>query len=151
MASGRDCFDIAHGKILEFLFHGVIQLLFAASRITAQRHRVGGTNGRGRRHRRDSCSNGDETTGAGRSRARWSHINHHRHRGAQKALHDRLRRIEQTARRVQLNDQTLRVLRARFINASRNVTRCRRTNRAINFDKRNLLRRDRSCAHQQEN
>ena len=74
------------------------------------------------------------------ARASRGDIHHHGHRGTQKALHDRLRRIEQTARSVELNDQALRALRLCFCNAARNVTRGRGTNRAIDFNQRHLFR-----------
>jgi hypothetical protein len=66
-------------------------------------------------------------------------------------LYYRLRRIEQTARRVELNDQTLCLLRLGFIDTSRNIARRRRTYGSIDFDETNLLSRDRSRTRQPKN
>src|ERR1700736_3950339 len=121
MAFAGDRLDVAHGKILELLLHGVVGLLFAAGRITTQRYWVGSTDGGGRRHRGDACGNGNEATGTGRGRTCRSNVNDHWQRRPQKALHDRLRRVEQAARSVELNDKTLCVLRPSFLDTPRNV------------------------------
>src|SRR5205823_4413305 len=89
---------------------------------------------------RDAGGNRDETTRAGCGRAGGSDINDDRHRRAEKALHDLLRRIEQTSRRVKLNDKTLSILRSRFVDAARNIARGGRPNRSVDINKRDLLR-----------
>ena len=104
LALASDRLDVAHGKILQLLFHRFVGLFFSAAGKAAYRDRMRGADCRGRRHCRDARRNGNETTRAGCGRAGRSDINHDRHRGPEKALHDRLRRIEQAARRVELND-----------------------------------------------
>src|SRR5204862_6341611 len=151
LAPGSDRFNVAHRKILELLLHRVIELFFAAARSTAQRYRVRGANRGSRRHCCDARCNSNETTGAGCGRPGWSHINHHWHSRAQEALHDRLGRIEQAARGVELNYQALCVLCPGFVDASRNVTRRRRTNRSVDFDETNFLCSNRCCAQEPEN
>src|SRR5207237_6384101 len=112
MPPARDRLDVADGQVLEFLLHRLIGLFFAAtSWITTERYGVRRADGRGRRHCGDARGDGNETTGTGRSRARRSDVNHDWHSRLQEALHDCLGRVEQAARRVELNDQTLRVLR----------------------------------------
>ena len=154
MPLGGDRFHVANGEILQLLLHRVVQLLFRAAGSAAYCHRMRGANGRGRRHRRDAGGNGNETARTGRSRSRRRDIDYHRHRRSQKTLYDRLRRIEQAARGVELNDEALRVLPARFLDASRNVTRRCRANSSIDFDEGNLLRHPDSFrgsrAHQRE-
>lgn len=95
---------------------------------------------RGWRHCRDARGNSDETTCAGCGCASRSDINDDRQRGAEEALHDLLRRIEQTSRSVKLNDKTLSILRSGFIDAARNIARRGRPNRSIDINKGNLLR-----------
>src|SRR5262249_32235036 len=75
-------------------------------------------------------------------------------RRAQKTLHNLLRRIEQAARRIELNHETLRVLPPGFFNTSHNVTGRCRTNRSVDPDKRNLFRSEGCrccCAGEPEN
>src|SRR5213080_3173979 len=93
-------------------------------------------------HGRDAGGNSDETTGAGCGCAGGSDINDDRHRRSKEALHDLLRRIEQTSWRVKLNDKTLSILRSGFADAARNIARRGRPNRSVDIDKGNLLRRE---------
>src|SRR6266550_3516984 len=93
----------------------------------------------GGRHCGDTGGNRDETACACGSRAGRSDVNDHGNRRTQKTLYDLLRRIEQTARRVKLNYQTLGVLRSGFVYAARNVARCRRPDRSVDIDISNLL------------
>src|SRR4029450_5534873 len=98
LALASDCLDVAHRKILQLLFHRFVGLFFSATGKTAYRDRMGGGN------RGDTGCNGDETTRAGRSGAGWSDINDDRDRRAEKAQHNLLRRIQQTAWCIELND-----------------------------------------------
>src|SRR5438445_11998933 len=99
-------------------------------------------NCRGRGHCRDAGGNSEPTTATARDLASGSDINDDRHRRSKEALHDLLRRIEQTSRRVKLNDKTLCILRSGFVDAARNIARRGRPNRSVDIDKRNLLRRE---------
>src|SRR5262249_17670975 len=95
----------------------------------------------------------DETACAGCGRASGRDINDDRNWRAEEALHDFLRRIEQTARRVELDHQTLDILRLRFFDASGNVTGCRRPDCTVDVDKANFLPGDnlrRQCAGKPE-
>ena len=139
MPLGCDCLHVADRKILQLFLHRFIGLVFPARRIPADRDRMGGADGGCRGHRRGAGRNGDETAGTRRGRADRRDIDHHRNRRTQKTLHDRLSRLEQPARRVQLHDQALCVLGARFVNAARNVTGGGRANRAINLNQTNLF------------
>src|SRR4030095_7647549 len=140
LALASDCLDVAHRKILQLLFHRFVGLFFSATGKTAYRDRMGGANCGGRGHRRDTGCNGDETTRACRSGARWSDINDDRDRRAEKALHNLLRRIQQTAWCIELNDQALGILRSGLLNAAGNVTRRRGANRSVDINERNFLR-----------
>ena len=74
-------------------------------------------------------------------------VNHNRNRRAEEALYNFLCRIEQTARRVELNHQTLHILCLCFFDASGNVTRCRGPDRAVDIDKANFLRSEHCRCH----
>ena len=88
----------------------------------------------GRRHGGNARSNGDEATCAGRRRASRCDENYDWHGRAEKALNNLLCRIEQTARRVQLNNQTLRILCLRLIDTARDVAGRRGSDRSIDID-----------------
>src|SRR5262249_2552376 len=142
------------GKILELLLHCLVRLLFAATWKTADRDRVRGTDSGGRGHCRDAGRERDETACAGRGCPGRRDVNNDRNWRTEEALHNFLRRIEQTARRIQLNHQALHILRLGFFDAPGNVTSCRRPDRAVDVDKANFLRgerRRRGYPNQREN
>src|ERR1041384_997694 len=54
-------------------------------------------------------------------------------------MHDVFRGVEQSPRRVELNDETLRALLSRLFDRARNIAGRRRPDRAIDFDDANFL------------
>ena len=140
LALARDRLHVADGKIFELLLHGFVWLFFATTRKTTDGNRMRSADRSGRRHCRDTGRQRDETPCAGRCRAGRRDVNHDGNWRPEEALHNFLRRIEQTARRIQLNHQALHILRFGFFDASGNVTRCRRPDRAVDADKANFLR-----------
>ena len=150
MPFGCDRLHVADRKVLEFFLHRLVRLLFAAGRIAADRDRVRRADRRGRRHGGDASRDRDEATRAGGGCANRSDIDHHWNPGGEEALHNRLRGFEQSARRVQLHDQALRVLPMRLVDASRDVAGSRRPDRAVDLDQADLVRRARPPAPQQQ-
>src|SRR5262249_30392060 len=86
----------------------------------------------------DIGRHGDETPCTGRGCAGGRDVNDDWNWRSEKALYNFLRRIQQPARRVELNHKALDVLRFRFFDASGNVTRGRRADRAVDVDKTNF-------------